>query len=168
MAQIDVTIVIDTEAIVGLGAGSQDSNNPTQVNDSYIYMVTDQNNALSGQGGGELRVGANPGDEIRWQATSSTLASVYTVALYEFSPLSGGALISKPELNVVELRYFYPSDPSSPLNFTSQVVNVPYWSANINKTGDVTYRFFFTILNSGGHIVGYYSWDPYIHIDFPS
>lgn len=170
--QIDVTIVFDTDTILGLGNASQDPNNPTPVSASYIYMVTDLANVvqtnppipLQGNGGGELNIQAYVGNELRWQATSSTLASSHTVALYKFDFLQGDDCLGTPHLGVQQPLSYYPTHPSNPLQFSSYTIHAPYWAADVNAAGSVTYRFYFTILSPGGHALGYYYWDPFIQV----
>ncbi|MCQ8828689.1 inclusion body family protein [Streptomyces malaysiensis] len=38
-------------------------------------------------------------------------------------------------------------------------------SALSNKVGQVTYHFYFQLLDSGQELVGYFQWDPFITIE---
>ncbi|GAB4213136.1 MAG: hypothetical protein OHK0022_49850 [Roseiflexaceae bacterium] len=172
MAQIDITVVFDTDGILAdanLQGGTQSS--PKTVNYGYIYMITDQANVVSGQAGNELNISANPTDQIRWQATSATLASVHTVALYAFQFYNpndpANQLISTPELYPLQMTYYY-GNHGNPLQFTAQKVWVPVWLSTVlqySQPGQtVTYNFDFTILDTSGNTHGYYRWDPYITV----
>lgn len=163
MAQIDVMSVIDTQTIISTYGKNSDPNNPRQVSANMIYMVTRQGNALGGNGGGELNIGAETGDQIRWQATSATLDSEYNVIFYSFVATGGGNLISTPQANLAQMKTPLPN-PQDPLHPTTQTVQVYYWSSNVNQPGRVTYHFNFMILDRHGNVQGYYWWDPFITI----
>jgi len=165
MAQIDVTIVIDAQSLYTnhIVGGSPDS--PIQISDQYVYIVTDYANALQGTDGtAELTIVATTDDEIRWQATSATLTSSYSVQLYQFQFLSGAQILETPSLNVRTVYYYYPSSGSSPLDFIQGTAHVPAWSADVLDAGRATYNFRFALLKgSSSTPIGYYYWDPYIN-----
>jgi len=157
MSQIDVTIVVDVETVLGAYPRSQDPHRPAVVFGGHIYLITSRADALMGDGSQILILEASPGDEIRWQSLSATLASQYTVALYHLQSFLGGECIGQPRLNVSTVCCFYPS-PSDALNFVPQDIRVPHWSADLNRAGLVIYNVAFAVLDSAGVVRGYYAW----------
>ena len=62
----DVLVSIDTETILKKYPNiSKNPAAPTMIDVNYMYMVTNQNNVVSGQAGGELNLKAQVGDLIR-------------------------------------------------------------------------------------------------------
>jgi hypothetical protein len=157
MSQIDVTIVVDVETVLGAYPRSHDPQRPEEVFGGHIYLIASRAEALIGDGSHLLVLEAFPGDEIRWQTLSATLASEYTVALYRVQSILGGECIGQPQLNVSTVRCFY-CGPSDALEFFPQDIRVPHWSADLNRAGLVIYSFAFAVLDSAGVARGYYAW----------
>lgn len=160
---INVLIVFDAETILANYPGSTDSNNPRGVDDSLIYMITRKGSALSGNAGGELNISAEVNDTIRWRETTISLDSSYSVILYKFEATQGGQLISDPVPRESTVTVPLP-DPNNPLVPKKQTISDYHWTTDILDIGNVTYRFYFMVLDRDGNPQGYYYWDPFITI----
>ncbi|MPQ49271.1 hypothetical protein GCQ56_19905 [Marinifilum sp. N1E240] len=161
---IDVLIAVDTETIISNYGLNKDPNNPVQITDaSLIFMITKRDDALSGNAGTELAIGAKTLDTIRWRETSLSLNATYSALLYKFVATAGGDLISNPIPLLVEVQTPLP-DPSNPTMPKTQTIESYFWTSTVLKPGSVTYHFNFMILDRAGNVQGYYWWDPYIKI----
>lgn len=165
MQIIDVLVVIDAETIINKFGKNTDSNNPVQVTDpNLIFMVTKRTDAVSGNGGNELKIASKRLDTtIRWKETSLSLISTYSALLYKFTATSGSNLISPPVSLLVTAQTPL-SDPSNPAVPKIQTSKTYFWNCNVLKSGKVTYHFNFMILDRSGKVQGYYWWDFYIEI----
>ncbi|MEO0731416.1 MAG: inclusion body family protein [Bacteroidota bacterium] len=161
---IDVLISIDADTILSKYGKGTDPANPRQITDkSLIYMITRQDDQVSGNAGAELNVKAETLDTIRWRETSLTLNAAYSAILYKFVATAGGNLISPPVPLIVEVDEPLP-DPNDLLHPKSQTVKNYFWNCNVLQAGSVTYHFNFMIVDRHGDVQGYYWWDPFITI----
>ena len=161
---IDVLVAVDTDTIISKYGTNTDSTNPVQITDpSLIFMITKQADAVSGNAGSELKIGAKTLDTIRWRETSLSLNAVYSTLLYKFVSSSGEDLISPPTPLLAEVQDPLP-DPSNPTSPKTQTIESYFWNSTVLKAGNVTYHFNFMILDRTGAVQGYYWWDPYIQI----
>lgn len=161
MAQIDIQITFDAQTIVETYGHNTDPQNPVQVDTKFIYMVTAQDDAVSGEGGGELTVYAQTEDELRWR--EAALGPDFSAILYQFVPTQGGDLISTPVPLEAEVTVPLPN-PSDPTNPGRQTIEDYYWSSDVQNAGEVTYHFYFMVVSRAGDVLGYYWWDPFISI----
>lgn len=93
----DVLVSFDTETILKKYPNpSKNPAAPTLIDWRYVYMVTNQDNVISGQAGGELDLKAQVGDLIRWRETSLSLGFENQVVFYKFVGNVGNELISTP------------------------------------------------------------------------
>ncbi|GAA1701417.1 inclusion body family protein [Streptomyces yatensis] len=161
---INVMIAFDAVSIAKrYPDASRNPDAPTQVDHALIYMTTRQDRVV-GTSGAELNFRANPRDIIRWRETTLSLNSEYCALLYRY--LSGDQLISKPRIVIGDGTYPIPKDGATDQpDFETQDYQDHYWEADVKKTGQVTYRFFFQLLDSDQKLVGYFQWDPFITID---
>lgn len=160
----NVLITFDTESILAnYKTLSQDPKNPTLVSASYIYMVTNGANAISGQAGGELNLKASVGDVIRWREATLTLSSDDSVLLYAFVPSSGGNLISQPQALLATVTVPVPN-PENLIKPNFETIKDFFWNSIALSTGKVTYHFHFMITDRYGQVKGYCKWDPFITI----
>ncbi len=160
----DVLVAIDTATILQKVPGlSKNPNSPTLIDPKYVYMITNQDNVVNGQAGGELDVKAQVGDLIRWRETSLSLGFETAAIFYKFIGNAGNDLISTPTPRVAEASCAVPntSNPSVP---TCQKIQNFYWSSETLKTGRVTYHFNFMIIDRNCNALCYCSWDPFISI----
>jgi nematocidal protein AidA len=85
----DVLVSFDTETILKKYPNpSKNPAAPTLIDWRYVYMVTNQDNVISGQAGGELDLKAQVGDLIRWRETSLSLGFENQVVFYSSSATS--------------------------------------------------------------------------------
>lgn len=160
MSQIDVISVVDATSLLGLGAPSQDQHNPTAAPSNYVFMVTAQGNALSGNGSGALEIVVNTDDVISLRARGATLSPAYTIAIYALTFDQGQDLLGAVQLNEVQMQSYYPTHATAPLQFSAQQITAPFWSVGALKAGSATGRCSFAILQSGNATpLGYY-WAP--------
>lgn len=161
---IDVLVAVDADTIISKYGTNTDANNPVQITDSsLIFMITKQADAVSGNAGNELKIGAKTLDTIRWRETSLSLNAAYSALLYKFVASSGGDLISPPIPLLVEVKTPLP-DPSNPTTPKTQTIESYFWNSTVLKAGSVTYHFNFMILDRTGAVQGYCWWDPFIRI----
>lgn len=160
----DILTVFDTEGIrKRYPEPSKNANIPTYVDHSLIFMVTDADNVVKGQGGAELNVKAVVGDTLRWREANISLGFEDTALFYRFLATAGGNLISTPTPLLAEADLPVPN-PLDPLHPKVQKVQNHFWNSVVLAKGAVTYRFYFMLVNRDGSIHGYYQWDPYITI----
>ncbi|VVP51240.1 inclusion body family protein [Pseudomonas fluorescens] len=160
----DVLVTIDTETILKNYPNiSKNPAAPTLIDVKHVYMVTNQDNVVSGQAGGELNLKAQVGDLIRWRETSLSQGFETAVVFYQFIANAGKELISTPTPRKATACIAIPntSNPSVP---SCQKVDNYYWSSETLSTGSVTYHFNFLIVDRECKIVGCCSWDPFITI----
>lgn len=160
----DVLVSFDTETILKKYPNpSKNPAAPTLIDWHYVYMVTNQDNVISGQAGGELDLKAQVGDLIRWRETSLSLGFENQVVFYKFVGNVGNELISTPTPRVAEASIPVPNT-SKPEVPTCQKVANYYWSSECLKVGRVTYHFQFQIIDRNCQSQGCFSWDPFISI----
>lgn len=159
----DIICNFDTETIqTAYPNPSQDINNPTLIDWQNVYMITNKDNVISGQAGGELDLSASVGDLIRWRETSLSLGFEKTVIFYKFVS-NADQLISTPTLRKATASSALPN-PTNPSAPTCQKVDNYYWSSECLSEGRVTYHFYFMIVDRQCKPCGYYQWDPFISI----
>jgi hypothetical protein len=168
MADLNVLIAFDAATIVErYPNASQNSDAPTQIDQSLIYMTTRQDRII-GTSGAELNLRANPGDILRWRETTLSLNSEHSALLYRYVS-QDHELISRPEIMVVDGVYPMPKEGSegSPA-YVTQAYQDHFWQATVKRLGQrVTYHFYFQILDKGRHLKGFFQWDPFITIEQP-
>lgn len=160
----DVLVAFDTETILQKYPNpSKNPNAPTLIDFHHVYMITNQDNVINGQAGGELDLKAQVGDLIRWRETSLSLGFEKSVIFYKFIGNVGNELISTPTPRKAEASFAQPNttNPSVP---TCQKIANYYWSSETLSTGRVTYHFNFMVVDRNCNAMGYFSWDPFITI----
>jgi nematocidal protein AidA len=160
MAEIDVLVTFDAETIYHNYGGNTDSGNPVSVSNDLIYMVTAQDDALNGNGGGELTIYAQTEDTIRWR--EATPSPDYSAILYRFTTDSTG-LITPPVALEAPVTVPLP-DPDNPTVPLTQTIQDYFWNSTVIAPGSVTYHFAFMLVSRHGDVLGYYQWDPFISI----
>ncbi len=113
----DVLVSFDTETILQKYPNpSKNPDAPTLIDFHHVYMITNQDNVVSGQAGGELDLRAQVGDLIRWRETSLSLGFEKSVIFYRFIGNVGNELISTPTPRKAEASFAQPntSNPSVP------------------------------------------------------
>ncbi|KWZ48220.1 inclusion body protein [Burkholderia savannae] len=161
----DVLVAVDPETILQNHPNAMNSANPLLSDPKYIYMITNNDNAISGQAGGELNLKAEVGDLIRWREQNISLGFEKPVIFYKFVADQGSDLITTPTPRMAETSLPVPntSDPTKP---KCQTVRNYFWSSEVLKRGSVTYHFQFMILDRRCQICGCHQWDPSITIKY--
>jgi nematocidal protein AidA len=164
MAEADVMITIDSATIVAVYGRNNDPNNPRNVDQKYIYMVTAQPNAFSGNGGGELDLKVRVNDNIRWRETSITAGSDQQILLYKFVSTDPRNELITPPFPVVTYPTVPFPDPNNPARPVPTKITDFFWQCTVRNTGRVTYHFQFMVTDRDCNVLGYYQWDPFITI----
>ncbi|KVD78920.1 inclusion body protein [Burkholderia sp. ABCPW 14] len=159
----DVLVAVDTETILQKYPNASNPNNPLLIDWHHIDLITNQDNVISGQAGGELNLKAEAGDLVRWRESSVSLGFEKQVIFYKFIANQGGELITTPRLAETSLPVPNTSDPAKP---KCQTVQNYFWSSEVLKRGRVTYHFQFVILDRRCQICGCCQWDPFITIEY--
>ena len=168
---IDVLIEMDVESMPTL---SKDKSHPTGGLNNHIFLRVKDSNGVSGQGGAELRIKGNVGDNVRWRSTSLSGNFEKSVVMYDFSSQSSqGGEISTPELHggvkngkILTTKVMTPVQSDLPLS--AELIDTPYnyLESNLESSGSITYQFQFQVNDSGsGELLGYGTWDPFITIN---
>lgn len=161
-AIVDILMVIDAETLVkNYPKGTVQ--NPTVVPAPLIYLIADSKYVDFGQATKELKIAIKTLDEIRWRSTSLSLESVYYSLLYKFELVHGNPLISEPTPLLADVQVPLP-DMHDPLHPKTQTIKNYFWSSTSLSSGEMTYTFYFMILDRDNTPLGYYFWDPFIKI----
>ncbi|WP_416427309.1 inclusion body family protein [Pseudomonas sp. App30] len=161
----DVICNFDTETILQKYSNpSKDPGNPTMIDWKHVYMITNQDNVVSGQAGGELDLKAQVGDLIRWRETSLSLGFEKAVIFYKFETSDPKYLLISPPTPRKATASIALPNPSNPSVPTCQKVDNFYWSSETLSEGRVTYHFHFMIVDRDCKPCGYFKWDPFISI----
>lgn len=151
-----------------MGAGTIDTPMSLDACDEsnvYIAMLAQSNYVANDQGKIALVVKAKPGDILRWTMTTFDRNSGYTAFIYRciFNPVN--SMIHPRYMNQVANEYL-PSGPDSteePTNYHSHMYIAQ--AAVLKHSREVLCEMAFQLVNnSTGHVVGYFSWRPFIQI----
>ncbi|MEO0731417.1 MAG: AidA/PixA family protein [Bacteroidota bacterium] len=159
---VDILLVVDAATLVAkYPAGT--AANPTVVPAPLIYLMADSAFVDFGQASKELKISIQSLDEIRWRSTSLSLNGAYFSLLYQFKLVHGDQIITPPVPLLAEVQTPLPNlaDPSQP---TLQTINSYFWTSTALGPGEMTYTFYFMILDRHQQPLGYYFWDPFIQI----
>lgn len=156
-------IVIDAATVISTYGPNNTPDPAVKVDPGMIDMVTVQNHAISGNGGGELNLSAQSEDIIQWRATTTSAPGGYDAVLYRFSESQGGIITWPVAISInTNIAVYNASSPNQP-------TLVPYtdviWQSNVQNKGNLTYNFYFILTDQNGNVQGYYYWDPYIQIN---
>lgn len=159
---VDILIVLDGETLVekyprGTAA------NPTVIPAPLIFLIANSQFVSFGQASKELKIAIKTLDEIRWRSTTLSMESVYCSLLYKFELKSGDLIISPPMPLLADVKVPLP-DMNDPLHPKTQEIKSYFWDSTALRPGEMTYTFYFMILDRSSNILGYYYWDPFIKI----
>jgi hypothetical protein len=159
---VDILMVIDAETLVkNYPKGTAE--NPTVVPAPLIYLIADSKYVAFGQATKELKIAIKTLDEIRWRSTTLSLESIYCSLLYKFELVHGEPIISTPTALLADVQVPLP-DMHNPLHPRIQEIKNYFWSSTALNSGEMTYTFYFMILDRDNTPLGYYFWDPFIKI----
>ena len=181
MSQIFIAITVDAISLAKNKTGGS-WNNPISLgsyasSDIYVEMMAQGDSVVNDQGGSELTINANVGDEIVYTISSPGAGQNYYPVLYNahlnnanvrslgpntavwtnYGLGSGGS--GKAPTFSNEIPTGYP-DAGSPNTFIC-----PQWLFQVNGAGSTQYTMSFAVLDTQtGNVIGYYMWDPFINI----
>ena len=176
-SQVDILCAIDAQTILEKYPNpSTNPAAPTVINNGLIYMTVKKDQALSGNGGGELKVGIHIGDNLRWREQTLSLNFEYSVQFYNFVSSSQNLITLPPTLvggvqadgTLSEKDTAMPKHVSgAPPWLPTSINDAPYhfWQSTAEAAGEVTYHWQFVIADDAGNVKGYFQWDPFIHIE---
>lgn len=163
---INVLIVIDSDGILKKYGPNNNPDDPIHITDpNLIFMITEQDNVISGQAGNELCIKGVPGDTVQWREITLSLNPNTDVLLYKYimTPAVSDKLTSTPKVYETKVSVPLPNS-NNPFIPTMQTITEHYWYLILLKTGNVTYQFNFMILDAAGQVKGYYRLDLLIQI----
>lgn len=159
---IDMLITIDAETMIEtLSPGT--FNTPTVVPTPLIYMIVKSDEAVFGQASKELKINGVSGDIIRWRASSLSFNDNYQVLLYKYLVKKGEGLLSPPMPLTMTATTPLPN-PQDTTKPSSQSRKFYFWQSTLLSPGEVTYAFYFMVLDKESKPLGYFYWDPFIQI----
>lgn len=162
---VNVNIIIESNRLINdYKDPSKDQNQPTDIGNGYQFMVSSDGSSLSGQGTGNLNIGAKQGDVVRFYATSEYNNYDNPVILYNLFNFGESTVFQKPNF---ELENFPDADIIIPAMFnplTTAESTQNFWFAQntINAKGKQNYGLQFALYNSDLTLYGCFSWKPSI------
>ncbi|WP_300665811.1 AidA/PixA family protein [Fluviicola sp.] len=181
MAQIFIAITVDAITLAASKTGgSWDapiSLGSYSASDVYVEMMTQGSALVNDQGGSELTVSADVGDEIIFTISAPAAGQNYYPVLYN-TVLNNNNVRSLGPNTAVWTNYCLQSGGSgNQPKFASTVpTNYPnagnpntficaQWLFQVNGAGSTQYNMSFAVLDTqNGSVIGYYLWDPFITI----
>lgn len=170
---IDILIAIDAQTLVEKWPGhSPDNPHALGSFDSakpYVFMIAKQSFVApakaTSEGGPELTIRANSGDQIRWSITSPGAGLDNNLILYGFHS-SNTAALSPPLMMHISLNEYQPADTNNPTGARTPVLSTDYiWVTTVAEPNvTLTYNWRFMVVGRDNTIQGCYSWDPTIII----
>lgn len=166
---INIQVVIDTDAITtDHTSPSQDPNNPTGLNHTYMYMVATRGNTITGSGGADLNIKADVGDVIRWYAVSEYGNFDSAVVIYKLAWYAQDKVFDGETFSVYNRTGILPANGTAlPVGFSDQ--NFWFNQATVINKGTEQYnvQFALYVRQRGVNdpvLYGYFYWDPTVTV----
>ncbi|MPQ49272.1 hypothetical protein GCQ56_19910 [Marinifilum sp. N1E240] len=159
---VDVLMVIDADSLIEKYPKGTESN-PTVVPAPLIYLIADSEFVDFGQASKELKIAIKSLDQIRWRSATTSMNSNYFSLLYDFKLVHGNPIISTPIPLLAEVKTPLPN-MDEPLQPKMQTIQSYFWTSTALSKGEITYTFYFMIIDRDNNPLGYYYWDPFIKI----
>lgn len=164
---VNIAILIDAEGILAdYGNPNPDPSQPIDLGDNaknYLTMAA-RHRSTADQWGYELTISLPVGSTVRWREATMSLNTQYRAQLYHYeSNDPSQQLLSKPIARTRSVNLPLPND-KDPLKPSLYPGHDYYWTADGLNPGYVTYHWRFMILDKDNHQLGYYTWDPYVHV----
>ena len=170
---INITTIINTGYVMqNYKNPSTNPSSPTPIDHNSEYMVASYGTAISGSGGADLVIQAQPGDVLRWFGISEANNFDNEVIIYGAPFYNGTAVFTTPIFiqsadDIMVPPTNYPTAPA-----TQQTVKMWFLEATIDQYGTGSYQVQFAIYttNSAGvsQLYGYFQWDPQVQANQPS
>ncbi len=181
MAQIFVAITVDAITLANSKPGGS-WNAPISLgsysaSDVYVEMMAQGSAVVNDQGGSELTISANVGDEIIFTISAPGAGQNYYPVLYN-TVLSNANVRSLGPNTAVWTNYCLQSGGSGsqpqfantipqgyPNAGSSNTFICAQWLFQVNGVGSTQYNMSFAVLDTQtGKVIGYYLWDPFINV----
>lgn len=171
-AIINILTVIDTDKVRQKNPNpSKDPNSATGLDHTYQYMVVSNNEAISGQGTGDLFFHTVPGDVVRMSMVSEYNNMDNPVFIYKIEKFDDGkqSVIVFDEFRnyAINTKTVIPGSPD-PLKIITTTETFNYYQANVMQTGREAFKIYFAMYerqrNGDPILVGYFFWDPAINV----
>lgn len=168
---IEVLVVIDTHRLITDNYNnyvniSKDPDHPTAIGHNYAFMITNNDNLVSGQATADLHIKAISGDMINWYGTSESNNFDNQVIVYHISHTT--KFLSEVKLEVRKKENVFPKD-NDIKDLEGIKIGSLMISATVRDSGKVNYDVYFgiykTVRDTGKReVYGYFKWDPTITI----
>ncbi len=165
---IYVDITIDTDGVIrNYPSPSQDQNSPTGLAHTYQYMVVSGNDAISGQGTGDLNFQAEVGDSVRMTMQSASGNMVNPCIIYDVERFSGPEILGAFQSFCISTPNVTPGSPD-PLPPSFGQGSFCYYQGVVLQPGTEGYRLQFAMYQKQQDgslaLLGYFYWDPTITV----
>ncbi|MFD0205673.1 MULTISPECIES: AidA/PixA family protein [Saccharothrix] len=162
---VNIAILIDAEGIIEAYKGRTSTpDSPLSLNPvaNYLTMAARHKNSASAWDA-ELKITIPRGGIVRWREETMSFNTRYRAQLYRYHANDDERILSDVRAFAIPVELPLPNrdDPLNPATYSGWDY---YWQANATKPGDVTYHFDFMILDDENTKLGYYRWDPYVHV----
>lgn len=167
----DVITTIDVGSIVSVYASQislprhQNPLDPIHISEQYVYMVTENQNALRGNGN-ELILTARTGDNIRWRIVTTAGTLDYTAVLTRFVGIANATCLSEPEAAFAVTQVMTPN-ATNPLVPIAAECNDYYYQSTIEDIPPLGHAIIYTwvfALYRRTTLLAYFDWDPLIYV----
>ena len=165
--EINILVVVDTDAVGSIANPSQDQNKPTGISHTMAWMIAqDPRGVVSGQGTADLNFRANPGDNLSVWGTSIYGQSDSAIIVYDFRYWKGDQVFNDFQSEkVTRTGAVMPNSHGNGLPAVTQKINFISLDTKISAHGTESFYVFFALykLDSSGEnqtLYGYFYWDP--------
>ncbi|MBT2293847.1 AidA/PixA family protein [Pseudomonas fluorescens] len=163
---IDVLVAVDADYLIA---------NPNALVANAVSMLVNrgaidsQASGITADGGYELWIDVNPGDNIRWRATTLSRnfdrVALITGVKQTSLPTQGGAISTPTPYNITNIPVPY-LDNGAPHGIAKTDVTYTFWQAVAESGGKLSYQITFILLDRNLNQVGEpHTWDPYITVN---
>ena len=167
METIPILTVIDCQSVITQKGQGGSSDSPINLgswstSDLYVYMLTTESFVVSEQGQSELTVKAQVGQSVQWAMTCIGAGTQYNVIIQGVTADTTTALSTPFSLPLTTERYVgAPGSTPTPESYQEFLMQATVQSVG---SGQIQYYVKFSIVDTSGHTLGYYLWDPFINV----
>uniref|UniRef100_A0A8D8VG83 Uncharacterized protein n=1 Tax=Cacopsylla melanoneura TaxID=428564 RepID=A0A8D8VG83_9HEMI len=165
----NILVVIDTDRLekdYHNETRRLDPEKPTTIEDKYAFMITTNENVVSGQATAKLHIKGLVGDKVKWFGTS--VSNDIDVIVYNIT--HGSDKVSEVRRDIFGKKYAYPKKKNiEDIGF----VYFKYFELDVllKERGEANYNIRFAVYNTTLKssqrelLFGYFEWDPKITIE---
>uniref|UniRef100_A0A8D8XJE4 Inclusion body protein n=1 Tax=Cacopsylla melanoneura TaxID=428564 RepID=A0A8D8XJE4_9HEMI len=165
----NILVVIDTdrlEADYKDAHRSLDPEKPTPLEHKYAFMITNNDNVVSGQATADLHIKGLVGDTVKWFGTSETNNFDIQVIVYNIKH-DKSDILSEVRQEVYGKKYTYPKSKDM-ADIDHIYFKTFKLDASLKEVGSVDYHVCFavytTVNSNERQLFGYFEWDPKITV----